>query len=59
MHLLRIVDGERTFIEWSVALDTVPDEADSWRTLLMSWIPNGPTLCEGRWNWRVMPPIRG
>ena len=32
MHLLRIMDGERTFIEWSVALDTVPDEADSWWT---------------------------
>jgi Polyketide cyclase / dehydrase and lipid transport len=39
LHLLRIVDGERTFIEWSVALDTVPEQADSWRTLLMSWIP--------------------
>ena len=39
MHLLRVVDGERTFIEWSVALDTVPEQADSWRTLLMSWIP--------------------
>jgi hypothetical protein len=39
MHLLRVVDGERTFIEWSVALDAVPDEADSWRTLLLSLIP--------------------
>jgi hypothetical protein len=38
MHLQRIVDGERTFIEWSVVLDTAPEEADSWRELLQSWI---------------------
>lgn len=40
MHLLRIVDGERTFIEWSVTLDAVPGQADSWRTLLLSLIPD-------------------
>ncbi len=39
MHLLRIVDGARTFIEWSVTLDAEPEQADSWRTLLLSLIP--------------------
>jgi hypothetical protein len=39
MHLLRIVDGARTFIEWSVTLDAVPQQADSWRDLLLSLIP--------------------
>jgi Polyketide cyclase / dehydrase and lipid transport len=38
IRLQRIVDGERTFIEWSVALDTEPEEADSWRNLLQTWI---------------------
>ena len=40
IHLLRIVDGERTFIEWHVTLDPLPEQADSWRNLLSSWIPD-------------------
>jgi hypothetical protein len=40
MHLLRIVEGERTFIEWFVALDTAPQGADNWQTLFQSWIPD-------------------
>ena len=39
MHLMRIVEGNRTFIEWSVALDTVPQDAERWRALFQSWIP--------------------
>ena len=26
--------------EWSVALDTAPEDADRWRTLFQSWIPD-------------------
>jgi hypothetical protein len=37
-HLQRIVDGQRTFIEWSVAFDAEPGQADSWRDLLLSLI---------------------
>src|SRR3954469_23620393 len=33
MHLLPIVEGGRTFIEWDVALDTAPEDAERWRTL--------------------------
>lgn len=40
MHLLRIVDRERTFIEWSVTLDAQPMEAPRWRNLLLSLIPD-------------------
>ena len=40
MHLMRIVEGDRTFIEWDVALDTAPDDADRWLTLFQSWIPD-------------------
>jgi hypothetical protein len=39
MHLMRIVEGNRTLIEWSVALDTAPQDAERWRTLFQSWIP--------------------
>jgi hypothetical protein len=39
MHLLPIVDGDRTLIEWSVALDATPEGAVPWRSLLMSMIP--------------------
>jgi hypothetical protein len=39
MHVLPIVDGARTFIEWSVTLGAVPEQADSWRNLLLSLIP--------------------
>ena len=40
MHLLGIVDGNRTFIEWSVTLDVTPQDADRWETLFQSWIPD-------------------
>jgi hypothetical protein len=40
MHLRDVVEGNRTFIEWSVALDTAPEDADRWRTLFQSWIPD-------------------
>jgi hypothetical protein len=39
IHLLPVVDGARTFIEWSVKLDTLPQEADRWRDLFREWIP--------------------
>jgi hypothetical protein len=39
MHLLGIVEGERTFLEWSVTLDAPPQEAERWRDLLLSLIP--------------------
>lgn len=39
MSLQRVIDGERTFIEWSVTLDAAPDEADAWRGLLEAMIP--------------------
>jgi hypothetical protein len=40
MHLLPVVEGDRTFIEWSVRLDTAPGDADRWHTLFQSWIPD-------------------
>ncbi|TPQ31445.1 SRPBCC family protein [Bradyrhizobium guangdongense] len=39
MHLRPIVEGDRTLIEWSVALDTHPADADRWQALFGSWIP--------------------
>jgi hypothetical protein len=39
IHLQRIVDGERTFIAWSVTLDAAPEQADGWRNLLLSLLP--------------------
>ncbi|MBI2717010.1 MAG: SRPBCC family protein [Rhizobiales bacterium] len=39
MHLRRVIDGERTLIEWSVVLDTAPGEAEPWHALFQSWIP--------------------
>ena len=38
MHLLPIVNGDRTFIEWSVTLDALPHHAEQWRSLLLSLI---------------------
>ena len=38
MHLLPIIEGNRTFIEWSVRLDTAPADSDRWRALFQSWI---------------------
>jgi hypothetical protein len=40
IQLRDIVDGSRTFIEWSVALDPAPQDADRWKTLFQSWIPD-------------------
>ncbi len=40
MHLRPIVEGDRTLIEWSVALETEPADADRWRALFASWIPD-------------------
>ena len=40
MHLRPIIEGDRTLIEWSVALDTEPADADRWRALFASWIPD-------------------
>jgi hypothetical protein len=39
MRLLRITEGDRTFIEWTVILDTLPQDAGQWHTLFQSWIP--------------------
>ena len=40
MHVLPVVEGARTFIEWSVELETAPDETRAWRDLFMSMIPD-------------------
>jgi hypothetical protein len=40
MHLRPVVEGNRTFIEWTVTLDTAPDDAERWQTLFQSWIPD-------------------
>lgn len=40
MHLLPVVEGARTFIEWSVELEAAPNEAPQWRDLFMSMIPD-------------------
>jgi hypothetical protein len=39
IHLLPIVDGSRTLIEWSVAFDGAPGEIETWRALLLTLIP--------------------
>ena len=39
IQLHRIVDGDRTFIEWPVILDTAPGEEEPWHELFMAWIP--------------------
>jgi len=40
MHLLPVIEGNRTFIEWKVELDSAPQDADRWQTLFQSWIPD-------------------
>jgi hypothetical protein len=40
IHLRRIVEGERTFVEWYVVIDSVPNDAASWHKLFQSWIPD-------------------
>jgi hypothetical protein len=38
MHLLEIVEANRTLIEWAVALETEPQHPDRWRAQFQSWI---------------------
>ena len=38
IHLIEIVEGARTFIEWSVKAGATPEEAERWRNLLVSLI---------------------
>jgi hypothetical protein len=40
MQLTRIIEGNRTLIEWSVALDTQAQDAERWQALFQSWIPD-------------------
>ena len=40
MHLLPVVEGNRTFIEWKVQLDTAAQDTDRWQTLFQSSIPD-------------------
>ena len=40
MQLARIVEGNRTFIEWSVVLESEPQDAARWQALFQSWIPD-------------------
>lgn len=40
MSVRSIIDGNRTFIEWSVALEAEPDDAERWHALFESWIPD-------------------
>jgi len=39
MHVLPIVDGNRTFIEWLITFEAVPGEVETWRALLLTLIP--------------------
>lgn len=39
IHVLPIVDGARTLIEWSVAFDAAPSDVEPWRSLLLTLIP--------------------
>lgn len=39
IRLLPIVDGDRTYVEWSVSVEAAPEHTDSWRKLLMRLIP--------------------
>jgi hypothetical protein len=38
MSLRGINEGNRTFIQWSVALDAEPQDTGRWHALLQSWI---------------------
>ena len=40
IHLISITEGDRTLIEWSVALDSEPQDAERWQALFQSWIPD-------------------
>jgi hypothetical protein len=51
--LREIVEGNRTFIEWSVALDTPPQDAERWHQIFQSWIPDWTHSLEGALARRV------
>ena len=40
IHLVPIIEGNRTFIEWSVALESAPQDVERWHALFQSWIPD-------------------
>ena len=40
MRLREVVEGNRTFIEWSVALDAQPQDAERWHQVFRCWIPD-------------------
>ena len=40
MQLREVVEGNRTFIEWFVVLDTAPEGHERWQALFESWIPD-------------------
>ena len=50
IHLLPIVDDNRTFIEWPVTLHTTPGEEEAWQELFRRGFRNGPSCCGGRWR---------
>jgi hypothetical protein len=39
MRLQPIVDGTRTFFEWSLSYDAAPEDVETWRQLLLTLIP--------------------
>jgi len=39
IRLLPVVDGDRTYVEWSVSVDAAPAHVVSWRKLLTQLIP--------------------
>jgi hypothetical protein len=39
LRLAPIIDGDRTFAEWFVAFDCVPQDLAPWHELLMQLIP--------------------
>jgi hypothetical protein len=45
--------GQPTFIEWSVKLDTAPQDEDRWHALFHSWIPDWTHSLEKRWTARL------
>ena len=40
MSLHEVTEGNRTFIEWSVALDAEPADSERWHSQFQSWIPD-------------------
>ena len=56
MSLREVTEGNRTFIEWTVALDAEPADAERWHALFQSWIPDWTdslvrTLARGPRSW--------